>query len=206
MNTKILNTKTYYDLNAEEWLQDKYTPEYRTDFHLCEIEKLTTLIGDHKANVLEIGVGDGRDAGEFVDKDIDYTGVDISHAIISLATENTPKGTFIQGDVLSLPLADNVFKGVYSVATLHHLPKEVIAEALSEIGRVLIKRSPGFITLPKGRGEETSTDGTHISYFTKPEAQKLLEENGFEVVELYEKKDPRENKPNWYFLFIRNNN
>lgn len=75
--------------------------------------------------ILDFGCGNGRLLELFAEKNIDYTGVDISRKLIGIATAKYPdehvKFQKISGsDSLAFPA--NYFNVVYSIAVFHHLP------------------------------------------------------------------------------------
>jgi len=88
--------------------------------------------------VLDLGCGDGRLFQIFRDKNIDYTGIDISEKLIKIAKRKNPNTKFIVGDALKLPFPDNSFTKVFNIAVLHHIPsKKLRLQLLSEAKRVL---------------------------------------------------------------------
>ncbi len=52
-----------------------------------------------KENVLEIGCGSGNLAKIFINSSINYTGLDLSNAMIKLSQSKNPTGNFIQGNI-----------------------------------------------------------------------------------------------------------
>jgi SAM-dependent methyltransferase len=94
--------------------------------------------------LLNAGCGCGRNEyfwGDFPSRVVD---LDISRAI-DVAKKNwgaDPRFSFIQGDVLKLPFADQTFDVVWSEGVLHHTPST--ADALASCVRVL---KPGGIIL-----------------------------------------------------------
>lgn len=89
--------------------------------------------------ILDIGCGNGRLTDMFESKRLNYTGIDFSKELITIAQETRgEKGNFIHADALSLPFEDNSFDTVFSIAVLHHIPsKENRKRFISEAYRVL---------------------------------------------------------------------
>lgn len=90
--------------------------------------------------VLDLGCGNGRLLKLLKEKNITYTGIDISEKIIiqaqSLFTEND-KIKFLVGNALELPFDDNEFDVVISVAFFHHIPSnELRLKTLKEVRRI----------------------------------------------------------------------
>ncbi|MFZ6036515.1 MAG: methyltransferase domain-containing protein [Patescibacteria group bacterium] len=88
--------------------------------------------------ILDIGCGNGRLAGFFEQKKINYTGVDNSAALIDIAKQAHPAATFLVSEATQLLFSDGQFDVVCSIATLHHIPsRELRAKAIREAVRVL---------------------------------------------------------------------
>lgn len=98
--------------------------------------------------ILDLGCGNGRLIEFLPDNGVDYAGVDSSEALIKLAKETYPERDFSVADVLSLPLADNSFDKVFSVAVLHHIPsRRLRLKFFSECQRVLKPRGLLILTV-----------------------------------------------------------
>jgi len=76
------------------------------------------------------------------------------------------KGVFIHADALSLPLEDNSFDKVFSVAVLHHVPsKENRMQFISEAYRVL--KPGGVCVLTSWNTLQWEFAKTHMNHFFK---------------------------------------
>lgn len=101
--------------------------------------------------VLDFGCGNGRLLELFIDKNIDYIGVDISEKLIEIAKEKYPeKANSFQkissSDILALP--DNYFNAVFSIAVFHHFPSEKYRENVAkELYRITKKDGHIIITV-----------------------------------------------------------
>lgn len=62
----------------------------------------------HKKHVLELGCGSGNLAHQFIKQAIDYIGLDLSDAMVTLSSAKNPKGIFIQGDITNFTLDKKV--------------------------------------------------------------------------------------------------
>lgn len=90
-------------------------------------------------NVLQVGIGFGREIKELVKKDYieSITGVDISKKMIEYTrqyVDNNPKVTLLEYDISDLPFSDNTFDLVITVACLTHVQE--IERALKQLIRV----------------------------------------------------------------------
>jgi len=177
-----------------------------------ELSIFSDLIKDGD-RVLDLGCGNGRLIELFAGKSIDYLGVDNSENLLNVAKKRYPNNNFLLADALNLPLTDNSFDAIFSIAVLHHIPsRNLRIKFLKEAKRVL---KPGGIlvltvwnllrlkTLPllvrysllKTMGLSKLEYGDvlvpwanktkrYYHYFTKKEMTGLAKEAGFEIVEI----------------------
>jgi hypothetical protein len=75
-------------------------------------------------NILIPGVGYGRNAKLFCDDGFKVTGIEISQTAISLARENGMDFKIHHGSVLSMPLDNTIYEGIFCYAMLHLLNKK----------------------------------------------------------------------------------
>jgi protein-L-isoaspartate O-methyltransferase len=71
--------------------------------------------------ILIPGVGYGRNAHIFVEKEFDVTGIEISETAIRLARENGLNCPIHHGSVTLMPFDDSVYDGIFCYALLHLL-------------------------------------------------------------------------------------
>lgn len=101
-----------------------------------------------KQAILECGSGEGTKLNQLALGRTQGFGVDISKLAVTMAKDQYPHLHLCQGNVESLPLADDSFDCVYSVYTLEHLdrPEEVIGEMVrvARPGGLLVFIAPNF--------------------------------------------------------------
>lgn len=194
-------TMEAYDQNATAWADSRNVKGYWKE----EKEKFYTYLPVGK--ILEVGAGGGRDAREFIEKGYDYIGTDISRGLLSEARKNNPGVVFLEQSLYELDFPQNTFDGVWACATLLHMPKDRIDEALQSIKRVMKDDGIIGITLKKGEGERF-VEGDHVgmnykrffSFYEEDEFTNILKRNGFEVLESYE---TRHSNKAWLVFFAR---
>lgn len=141
--------------------------------------------------VLEVGCGGCRDGIKISNSGYDYIGADVSQGLIDVARKKYPDLELYNQSIYGLRFPDNEFDGFWCAATLIHLPKRRIYEALGNIRRVLKPNGVGFIALKKGFGdmvhEEELIDGEtfirYFSYYQDEEFLAILKKARFSVLE-----------------------
>ncbi len=147
-------------------------------------------LGDN-ALILDHGSGTGRDARFFSEAGYKVTGIDLSQKMVDFASTFAPMVEFRVMDIRDLDFPDESFDGVWSVASLLHLPKSNIQKALKEAYRVLKKGGIFYCSVKQGEGEELISDKRYggeirkfYSYFQPNELEKQLRKENFEVINI----------------------
>ena len=97
--------------------------------------------------ILDGGCGDGIDFAMLaLDPRCEVVGVELSDGGIAASrarTRGLARAHLVQGDLLKLPLAGEMFDGVYSYGVVHHTPDP--QQAVTELARVLKPGAPLFL-------------------------------------------------------------
>jgi SAM-dependent methyltransferase len=158
--------------------------------------------------ILEIGSGGGRDAGKIRAGGYGYFGVDSSRGLLAQAKANNPRLGFSYQDIYNLHLPIK-FDGFWCAATLIHLPKSRITEALASMHQVIRPEGIGYISLKEGDGdmvlEEEELGGErftrHTTFYRQGEFADILTDNKFLVLESY--RQPVSEKTTWLNYFVQ---
>jgi len=128
---KFFTNPDYTDYWAARIREEKYEEVYWNKF----LENLKTTTGDL---VLEVGVGEGRNAARLLSDGATYVGVDISRTMLNkardkLRTNHFEKTDLVVGDAQALPFKTDSFDKAISFATIFFVPdqKQAIRELLS---------------------------------------------------------------------------
>jgi len=128
---KFFMNPDYADFWATRIREEKYEEVYRNKF----LENLKTTTGDL---VLEVGVGEGRNATRLLSDGATYVGVDISRTMLNkardkLRTNHFEKTDLVVGDAQALPFKTDSFDKSMSLASIFFVPdqKQAIRELLS---------------------------------------------------------------------------
>lgn len=99
---------------------------------VADIEETFALVKKSNPKVIEIGCGNGRDAGEILKRTNNYLGIDISEELIKLAREKVQQAHFKVADITTFQFP-NELDIVFAFASLIHLNKEDFALTLAKI-------------------------------------------------------------------------
>ncbi|MFA5051752.1 MAG: methyltransferase domain-containing protein [Patescibacteria group bacterium] len=88
--------------------------------------------------VLDAGCGNGRLYELLKEKNVEYTGLDLSDELIAIARRQYPGIPFAVGNILDLPFEPESFDDIFCIATMHHLPTEQLRiQAIQQFYKVL---------------------------------------------------------------------
>lgn len=151
------------------------------------LDRFVGMLPPGRATVLDAGCGTGRDCRWFEARGIDVLGVDLSWGLLEQA-HGVCRGRFVQGDLRDLPLAEDSVDGVWSCASLVHLPLTEVSEALAQFRAVLRPGGALFVSVRHGEGGEWRPDGDggrRYFHFHKPrELGQELVRHGFTLESL----------------------
>ncbi len=174
-------TLEYYDNKASQ-LAERYDQIEFSDFQ-SELLRIFSV----KSKILEIGCGSGREATFLSSQGLEVVATDGSKAMLEEAEKAHPelKGRLRFARLPErLPFGHAAFDGVYSVATLMHLPKEGITKSIGEIHRVLRPGGLFFFSVSLERDDidrQTNLDrhGRLFTLLPKEEWNSLCTQVGF---------------------------
>ena len=88
-------------------------------------------------NILDIGCGSGRDAEYFVNKGLDVAGIDLSDRFIEISRAKVPNAKFIKMDMRNIDFPLESFDGIWSMASILHIPKIEAKNTIKQLRKVL---------------------------------------------------------------------
>jgi len=155
--------------------------------------------------VLDAGSGPGQLAAVLAQQGLRTLALDSSHEMLRLAGDRVP---VIRGDLRRLPVADESLHGIWSCASLLHVPRNEVPATLRSWRAAL--RAEGVLGLSTAAGaddeegwevvpyaDETQPHETPMRrwfvYHSADQLQAMLEEAGFDVLEF----DTRESHRTW---------
>jgi ubiquinone/menaquinone biosynthesis C-methylase UbiE len=178
--------KAYYHARAPEyddwWLgEGRFAERHRPGWHEEVAELRVAVAALPPAKTLDIACGTG-----FLTRNLpgEVTGLDQSEAMLEIARERVPHGTFVQGDALDLPFHDGEFERVFTSYFYCHLeePERVrfLAEARRVAPELVVAATQRKGDRPPSRYEERIlNDGSRWQVFKRYfEPEELLNELG----------------------------
>lgn len=124
--------------------------------------------------VLEVGCGAGNDGLVLSGSGCAYTGVDLTPAAVRICRDRGLDA--VEASAVDLPFADDSFDAAWSMSTLMHLPADGLAQALSELRRVVRSGCTVEIGVWGHRipGERTRPDGRYFRHRSDEQLQEEL--------------------------------
>jgi len=102
-----------------------------SDAHLAQQTALLKVLGPIKfKSVLDVGCGFGRIGELLADRDVDYTGIDVSDEMIRAARKRLPDGKF-RTTSLEAFAPTETYDLVLAVEFLMHVPPEEVVDAVA---------------------------------------------------------------------------
>jgi SAM-dependent methyltransferase len=147
--------------------------------------------------VCELGCGPGQVARYLKDRGVELRGIDLSPAMVKVASRLNPDISFTQGDMLALDYPDDSLAAIVLFYSIIHIQRADVTRALSEMARVLKPGGKLFLAFHGGEGEihrdEWYGEPVSIDFrlFQVNEMSAYLEAAGFENIHTIER-DPYE--------------
>ncbi len=157
LEDRTTNEQKYYSLNRKVW--DILAPFY--DFIVLPISRLRDSVvtftnANQGSTILDVATGTGKQAFAFAKRGFDVVGIDLSEAMLKVATKKNKyaKAKFQVADATNLPFMNNSFDVTCVSFALHEMPSTIMHEVLKETVRVTKQRGMIVIVdygLPKNR-------------------------------------------------------
>jgi SAM-dependent methyltransferase len=137
------------------------------------------------ALVADVGCGPGNDTVRLRGLGLRAHGFDLSQAM--LTARDVPGQ--VRADLRALPLPDGALDGLWCIAVLLHVPRELVPGALAEFRRVLRPGGRAVIAVAEGDGEDwerypflAGMPQRYFVYHSRAAFTDLLKAAGFEIL------------------------
>lgn len=169
-NTDEMNL-AYYEANARNYADITQSAK------ISSLHDKFLINLPHKAKMLDVGCGSGRDLKVFKDRGLFAIGLEPSHALAEIARNHS--GCEVTVEKIENIKFTNAFDGVWACASLLHLPKQKFPLAIQKIYECLHAHGYFFLSMQAGFGESTSIDGRFYSRYEETELVDVLRKSGF---------------------------
>lgn len=145
---------------------------------------IKNLIGP---KILDAGCGPGRDVKYFLEQGLNPIGIDLSPALIKIASKNVSGAKFIEMDMRDLAFESELFDGIWACASFLHLPKKDAKIALGQFFNVLKRKGLLSISVKAGLGErfvekkEYNGFSKFYSFYSEEEIKGIISNEGFKI-------------------------
>ena len=186
MDENVSNTKNSYDQVAAEYAEKFKDEMDDKPFDRDCLDRLAREVGS-LGPICDMGCGPGQIARYLHRRGIPTLGVDLSPRMISEAQRLNPAVHFHQGDMLSLPDADNSWGGIAAFYCIIHIPRARIVDALRGMKRVLKPGGVLLITFHIGNEIKHLDEwwqkpvNLDFAFFKPEEMEHWLKEAGFDL-------------------------
>jgi SAM-dependent methyltransferase len=186
MDESISNTQKSYDRVAAQYAEKFKDEMDDKPFDRDCLDRLAREVGG-LGPICDLGCGPGQIARYLHRQGVHTLGVDLSPQMIAEAQRLNPEIHFHQGNMLSLPDADNSWGGIAAFYCIIHIQREKIVDALREMKRVLKPGGMLLVTFHIGQEVKHLDEwwekpvNLDFAYFLPVEMENWLEQSGYEL-------------------------
>ncbi len=179
------NNIEYYNINADSFIAGTQN----ADMSLWR-DKFEKYIPDG-GRILDAGCGCGRDSKAFIQHGFSVVSFDASREMCKAASQYTGQEVW-QMKFQEIAFEDE-FNGIWACASLLHVSYEELPTVMKSLHKALINDAALYVSFKCGDGMITKGERT-FSNFNEITLRKMLEENGFKVIESGLSGDVREGR------------
>lgn len=138
----VSSARAVYDVAAVTYVQFAGTDINSATEHPIDRSLLVAFIELIKRQavrrVADVGCGPGRVASLMADHGLNVLGVDVSPAMLAIASAAHPHIDFVEGQLDALPIESKALAGAVCWYSIIYTPRYRLVEAFKELARVLI--------------------------------------------------------------------
>ncbi|MEA1948548.1 MAG: methyltransferase domain-containing protein [Thermodesulfobacteriota bacterium] len=165
-----------------DYYQKKYKAYHEKTFSIDPSSFLKPLAKrlPAEAFILDVGCGSGRDLLWMKKRGFDVIGFERSPGLAELARDNA-RCEVIDGDFETYDFSTILVDAVMLVGALVHVPHERFSRVFENITSAISDNGSVLITLKKGSGDRTDSDGRTFYLWQDKKARELFDTLGFKV-------------------------
>jgi SAM-dependent methyltransferase len=158
--------------------------------------------------VLVVGCGTGRDLSVLASMGFSYLGIDSSKGMLNEAINNRNiRGPVLNTDLESLALVESSFDGILIDSAVEHMRKSVVEDVLEKLYKSLKIGGILLIRFRLGSGRvfmvEDVVGKRYFTSYKKSESKKLLQKNGFLILDEYCSDHMDDSRPRFHTYILR---
>ena len=187
----VSTARAVYDVTAGAYVQFAGTDINSATDHPIDRSLLGAFIELIKKQtvrrVADVGCGPGRVASLMADHDLNVLGVDVSPAMLTIASAAHPHIDFVEGQLDALPIESGELAGVVCWYSIIYTPRYRLVGAFDELARVLVPGGHLLLAFqaegdPVHRADAFGSGLPLTSYrHSVSDVVGLLEESGFRI-------------------------
>jgi len=170
-----------YLSSSEIYINEWHRRPYRTPSHLTAwMENLSP-----RSRILDLGCGPGQDSRYLRRLGFRVVGLDFTEPFLYVARRRSRKLLLVQADIEHLPFPNQTFDGIWSAASLIHIPKSRFLRVLHRLYD--ITKPGGYLGATLIHGFESGylpdqwIRGRFLSKWYKHELKRIVEKAGWEM-------------------------
>ena len=179
-------------LNTYNKIAKKYDEEYGNDF--SDTPYIDLFLEHVTGNrILDIGCGPGNLSKYVADNGYEVDAIDYSEEMIKIARNKVKNVNFMQMDMRQITI-NKKYNGIMLAYSLFHISKSEVGSVISKYYNLLEDKGVILIILQEGEGEEYVKENLDknlnkfISFYSFEEIEKILNDNGFKIINEERKK------------------
>lgn len=132
--------------------------------------------------ILDVGCGAGRDLRQFRLSGMQAIGLDLSPKLVEIARRRSGCEVIV-ADLLAPPTMAP-FDGIWAMASLLHVQRGLIGEAMTSLASLLKPGGVFFSSVKRGVGEVMDDMGRWFTLYNEAQWANHLREAGFEIIKI----------------------
>lgn len=159
-------TRLVYDATADAYaaaIGTQLNPDFEGPIDRALLVAFAELAGSGTRPIADLGCGPGRVAAFLGERDLAAVAVDLSPGMLAVGRVAHHHVTFVAGDLLQLPLADDALGAAVCWYSIIHTPAEHLPALFTEVARTLATRSPLLVAFQTADDERVDRPDAHGS-------------------------------------------
>jgi len=181
-----MDSTKYYDTNTQEFFDNTF------DVDMTLIYSRFERYLNKEAKILDAGCGSGRDTKYFLSKGYDVAAIDASKEMVKCASDFT--GIQVQQLLFQDIPYQNEFDGIWSCASLLHVPKQEIYSVFDKFIKALKIGGIWYMSFKYGEGERTKDNRLFNDYTNESLSEILNQYKQLQIIELWLTDDRRSDR------------